>query len=72
MRSSLTLLSSLACERHGMTLQQIVQAGAFVTVEAAWAALNPGALPVPQLRLRDVAQREVYDGESASSITCQA
>ncbi|EIE24384.1 hypothetical protein COCSUDRAFT_52946 [Coccomyxa subellipsoidea C-169] len=48
------------------------QAGSFVTVEAAWTAVSPGALPVPQLRLRDVAQKEVYDGASASIITCQA
>ena len=49
-----------------------VQAGAFATVEASWTALRSGPLPVAQLRLCDVAQKDIYNGESASTVMCQA
>ncbi|KAK9821758.1 hypothetical protein WJX81_004662 [Elliptochloris bilobata] len=36
-------------------------AGAVGTVEAAWQPLSAGTLPVPRLRLRGVAQRDLFD-----------
>jgi hypothetical protein len=45
-------------------------AGSVATVEAAWTPLAAGSLPPPQLRLHEVAQRDVYDGGSSTNITC--
>ncbi len=38
--------------------------GAVGTVEAAWLPLVAGTLPVPYLRLRGVAQRDLVEGSA--------
>ena len=40
------------------------------TIEAAWTPLIVGDLSVPQLRLRDVGQKDLVDGDALSYITC--
>ena len=39
-------------------------------MEAAWTPLIVGDLSVPQLRLRDVGQKDILDDAALSFITC--
>ena len=47
-------------QRHARNRAGWLQ-GAVGTVEAAWQPLAAGTLPVPRLRLRGVAQRDLFD-----------
>lgn len=44
--------------------------GSVATVEAAWTPLLVGDLSVPQLRLCDVGQKDVFDDASLSFVAC--
>ena len=44
--------------------------GSVATVEAAWTPVIVGDLSRPQLRLRDVAQKDVFDDTSLSLVEC--
>ena len=44
--------------------------GSVATMEAAWTPLIVGDLSVPQLRLRDVGQKDILDDAALSFITC--
>lgn len=44
--------------------------GSVATIEAAWTPLIVGDLSVPQLRLRDVGQKDLVDGDALSYIMC--